>query len=74
MLAEENHEKVRDFDLLTTVTMMMTLFQDVGPFNSVEFIVDQSVSSGNLAEFSVFCYSRPCSLAVFTVFLYARHC
>jgi len=60
MLSEENHEKVRDSDPLTTVTMIMTLFQDVGPFNSVEFIVDRSVSSGNLAEFTVFLYARPC--------------
>ena len=74
MLSEENHEKVRDFDLLTTATLMMTLFQEVGPLNSVEFIVDRSVSSGNLAEFSVFCYLRPCSLAEFTVFLYAKSC
>jgi hypothetical protein len=74
IVSEENHEKVRDFDLLTTVTMMMSLFQDVGPFNSVEFIVDRFVSSGNLAEFTVFSYLRPCSLEKFTVFQHMRIC
>ena len=45
MLSEDNHEKVRDFDLFTIVTMMMmSLFQEVRPFNSVEFIVDRFVS------------------------------
>jgi hypothetical protein len=77
MLSEENREKMRDFDLLTTVTMtmMMTLFQDVGPFNSVEFIDDRFVSSVHMAEFSVFRYLRGLvSLAEFTVFQYKRIC
>jgi hypothetical protein len=74
MLSEENQEEARDFDLLTTVSMMMTLFQDIGPFNSVQFIVDRLVNSGNLAEFSVFRFLRPCSLAEFTFFLYTRPC